>query len=320
LYRSREIFLDAQPAGGASTFSRLRQIVHTIKERTLHKPLQTFLQRFLMVTEPAGRTLIRQVPMARSSRPESAFTVLSANLWHDWPRYRRFQERLETFAQMVSMEDVDVLLLQEVARTPEIHADKWLANRLGMSYIYSRANGHHQGIGFEEGLAIFSRFPLAKPYLQQLKPDFEPFARRLVLGAELQTSHGLLPVFSVHLGMLPSQNGAQLCHLQSWVTEVAALRPALIGGDFNAHEDTSHIAQVKRTWLDLFRFMNPLAEGSTHVLHIPPWRKPSRRRLDYIFLQPGNQRWQVLDARHLDVPEAPYSDHSAVIARIEIDP
>jgi endonuclease/exonuclease/phosphatase family metal-dependent hydrolase len=221
---------------------------------------------------------------------------------------------------MVCSEDVDILLLQEVARTPEVHADKWLADRLAMSYVYSRANGHHQGIGFEEGLAIFSRLPVEKPYLKQLKPDFEPFARRLVLGAELHTSQGLLPVFSVHLGVLPSQNSAQLSHLHSWVSEIAAFRPALIGGDFNAHEHTSHIARVKSTWLDLFRHLNPLADGATHVLHMPPWRKPSRRRLDYIFLHPGDQRWRVLEARHLEVPDAPYSDHRAVMVKLEINP
>ncbi len=69
-------------------------------------------------------------------------TVLSANLWHDWPRFRRIKERLEDFARLAEREQADVILLQEVARTRAIRADEWLADRLGMVSVYSRANGH----------------------------------------------------------------------------------------------------------------------------------------------------------------------------------
>ena len=83
-----------------------------------------------------------------------------------------------------------------------------------MAYVYSRANGHHKGIGFEEGLAVFSSFPLKTPRLRHLEPSFRPFVRRLVLGAEVETPRVELPVFSVHLSLLPSHNAAQVQLLQ----------------------------------------------------------------------------------------------------------
>ena len=68
----------------------------------------------------------------------------------------RQAQRLEGFAGMVKDENVDVILLQEVTHRSEYHVDQWLSERLGMAYVYSRANGHESGIGFEEGLAVLS--------------------------------------------------------------------------------------------------------------------------------------------------------------------
>ncbi len=43
-------------------------------------------------------------------------TVVSANLWHDWPRFRRLKERLEVFVRLIEEQQADLILLQEVAR------------------------------------------------------------------------------------------------------------------------------------------------------------------------------------------------------------
>ena len=117
-------------------------------------------------------------------------------------------------------------------------------------------------------------------------------------------------------GLLRRQNTEQLAHLRAWVGEVAGARGALIGGDFNAHERSSHIAQTQRLWLDTFRHLHPHADGTTHELRWPGRLLLGRRRLDYIFLHPGERRWSVLEARHVDAPGGPHSDHRAVLARL----
>jgi endonuclease/exonuclease/phosphatase family metal-dependent hydrolase len=217
-------------------------------------------------------------------------------------------------AQLIEDERVDVALLQEVARTREVHADRWLAERLGMGSAYSRANGHEKAIGFEEGLAILSRYPLRLPRSEHLRPSPSRWVRRMALAAEVETPSGGLSAVSVHLGLLPRHNEAQLAHLLGWVSSTARGLAAVIAGDFNAHENAPQIRRARLAWLDVFRHVHPHGDGTTHVLRWP-WGGGLRRRLDYVFLQAGAKGWRVLEARTIE-PAGHPSDHKAVLARL----
>jgi endonuclease/exonuclease/phosphatase family metal-dependent hydrolase len=245
-------------------------------------------------------------------------TVVSANLWHDWPRHRRLENRLEAFARSIEEENADILLLQEVTRTRSLRVDEWLAERLGMAYVYSRANGHSSAIGFEEGLAIHSRYALHTPQLKQLEGELPPFTRRVALGASVETPSGCLLVFSVHLSLLRRKNTKQLIQLRNWVAEIAQGLPALVGGDFNSPEHMSQIIQTQNCWLDTYRHLNAEAEGTTHQLQWPWGTTFYRHRLDYIFLKPGAQKWEIIEARLLDTGNEPHSDHQAVLTRLAL--
>ena len=245
-------------------------------------------------------------------------TILSANLWHDWPRHRGLQARLEAFAGLVESEEADLILLQEVARTTDLHANDWLAENLNMGYHYVRANGDVGTIGFEEGVAIFSRYPLHAPRIMQLGRRGNPFTRRLALRAEVETGFGNILAYSAHLGLLPKQNRYQIQHLQSWVKRSSANRTAVIGGDFNAGEEKPQIQQIGTTWLDTFRHMHPDGSGTTHEIRLPWGQSLLPKRLDYIFLKPGQMQWRVLNAGHLLTPNLPHSDHKAVVARLAL--
>ncbi len=312
-----QIYIPAQTSGSNYRFfSCLRSLGRRLSRYAPLRILRPLIRRVLYTAEPAGRLSINATPAAQGKKPCGTLTVISANLWHDWPKYRRMSARLDDFAHLVEEEGADIILLQEVARTPSFHVDEWLEQRLGMAYVYSRANGHHGAIGFEEGLAVFSRFPLREPHLKQLDTGSNPFVRRLVLGASVETPCGDLLAFSAHLGLSPQQNAKQVERLRSWVADVAGQHTALIGGDFNAHEDKPQIQQARRSWVDTFRHLNSQTDGTTHELRWP-WGKPmSRKRLDYIFLHPGKQQWQVLETRHLHAPHAPHSDHRAVMTRL----
>lgn len=256
-------------------------------------------------------------PSMQGTSPQKEITILSANLWHDWPHHRHLASRLEAFAKMVENNHVDILLLQEAARIPGLRSDEWLAERLGMSYVYVRANGDWKAIGFEEGLAIFSRYPLSDPLTSQLGENKNLFSRRLALSAQVETPSGTLQAVSAHLGILPKRNARQINHLQRWVRETAINHPAVVGGDFNAHETTDRITQLRNDWMDIFRKRHPQRDGFTHELRTP-WGKLLRRsRLDYLFLKPGNDNWQVTDADHIKPPDRSHSDHCAVLARLK---
>jgi endonuclease/exonuclease/phosphatase family metal-dependent hydrolase len=280
--------------------------------RTLGRWLR---QAYAVWRQPAAPT-VRQAPAILPSLAGGPITIISANLWHDWPRRRRLSDRLEAFARLVEVEGAQVVLLQEVARTSDFQSDSWLAERLGMGYAYSRANGDSKAIGFEEGVAIFSRFPLRQARSRSLGSAGGAFVHRMGLGVTLDIGCCELLVFSVHLGIGPAGNRRQLDHLRAWVGSLAADRPAVIGGDFNVAEDAERMASTRRTWLDLFRLLTPQGKASTHELRWP-WGGVARRsRLDYMFLQPGRRAWQVLEARHVRSEGIAHSDHQAVVVRL----
>ena len=267
------------------------------------------------VTREAGRVTVVSGPHGVTPRA-GPLTVVSANLWHDWPRQQRWPERLEAFAELVASEDADVIVLQEVALTSTLKADVWLAERLGMSLVYARANGDLDAVGFEEGVAILSRYSIGDLQLRQLSQGRNPFVRRVALGGHVDTPYGNLLVVSVHLGLVRRHNAGQIRRLRTWVRDVSQGEMAVIGGDFNASEDRREIEHTSRTWTDTFRATRPHDEAATHTKS-RPGRRILHRRLDYIFVQQSpTVRWNVLESLHLDAPSGPHSDHSAVLTRL----
>jgi endonuclease/exonuclease/phosphatase family metal-dependent hydrolase len=279
--------------------------------------LFTLAWRATLVAEPPGQMAYQLEPAAPALAVHEQITVVSANLWHDWPRHRDMVERLEAFASLVEAEGADILLLQEVARTPDLLVDEWLAKRLGMAYVYARANGHQRGIGFEEGVAIFSRYPLHAPEVRQLNNPANPFVSRVALRATIELPTGGLEAFSVHLGIGSKANVQQLSQLQSWIVEVEGEHPVVVGGDFNASESSPQMVALQNIWTDVYRVVDTQTSGNTHTLYWP-WGTPIRQhRLDYIFLQKGERPYQILDARHLETFGIAHSDHRVVLIRFK---
>jgi endonuclease/exonuclease/phosphatase family metal-dependent hydrolase len=306
---------DARSTERASAILKLEAIL----SKSVHLPwlsmFRPILKKVLAVMRPVKPIRLSRAPKFSSNESSNAITVISANLWHDWPLRRKLPDRLEKFARLVESEGADVVLLQEVIRSPEICVDDWLADRLGMAYAYTPANGDEGAIGFEEGLAVFSRFPILAPQCKPLGRR-SSFFHRLALGAEVESPFGNLLAISVHLGLLKNRNRNQWDDLQTWVTDFSGGRTALIGGDFNMPEGTKQIKQAQNLWIDTFRRIHPKQDATTHELHLPWGASFRRRRLDYIFLQPGPTFWTVLEARHLETPNEPHSDHRAVMARL----
>lgn len=293
-------------------WSALKQILRWIG----HDRLPEFVKVAISVAEPAGRVTFQSEPYPVPEEGCRVLTVMSANLWHDWPRFRDLERRLESFAELIQSQAADLVLLQEVARTSTIKADLWLSQQLQMAYVYSRANGSRK-IGFEEGLAVFSRFPLKRlPHVRQMGSTCNPFSRRLALGVEVDTPCGEIMAFSTHLGLMRKQNALQLRELHHWVHQITSGRSAVIAGDFNAPEHTHQIQHVRSTWLDTFREIHQHGRAATHEIRWPWGGAFISHRLDYIFLQPGEPSWNVIDVKHIDARDGPHSDHRAVLARL----
>jgi endonuclease/exonuclease/phosphatase family metal-dependent hydrolase len=268
------------------------------------------------LTNPAVTIDVNTNPVQQSPVEGEPLTVVSANLWHDWPRYRDLPRRLESLAGLIEDQGAQVVLLQEALRTPSLSASEWLAERLNMASGYVRANGAEKAIGFEEGPAILTNLPVREHRALKLKTRADPLVRRMALGAQITLKCCDIWVISAHLSFIRNDNRLQMERLRSWVNDLTGDGTAVIGGDFNAGEVSEGIHMAREHWQDTFRNLNPKDDGHTHLLRWPWGSVLHRQRLDYLFLKPGEHDWSVVDAQHFTTKPVQHSDHKAVLARI----
>ncbi len=137
----REIYVQPHKLEYPKAYQHFWSAIKRVLNWIGHEHLPAFAQAAISVAEPAGRVSLQSEAYPSPVAKCDVYTVLSANLWHDWPRFKDLEKRLEAFAGLAESERVDLILLQEIARTPAFQADEWLAERLNMAYVYSRANG-----------------------------------------------------------------------------------------------------------------------------------------------------------------------------------
>lgn len=260
--------------------------------------------------------LISPATPAAPPHEGEALTVLSANLKNPYCSSLRVERpallaRLEAFALLAEAERADVLLCQEVGRGRDFRVDKWLSDRLGLAGVYARANGRAAGLGREEGLAIFSRFPLRESRATVLAGGLW---RRMALGVTARAPWGDVALYTTHHSLRPWRNRLEPGRLFKWVEATAGECAAVIGGDFNASENAAQIAALASTWRDTFRIANPDETGATHDVRLFG-RVLARKRLDYLFLRPDSSKLRLVTCQVVD-SSPPFSDHRAVLVRL----
>jgi len=274
-----------------------------------------------------------------------ALRFLSFNVLHGGPwsglvgNAEQLEQRLEIAVAELRRLDPDVLGLQEASTSRgRGNVAERIAAALGFHYIYAPATRRiftsetanrvfSALLNFSEGPAILSRFPIAAWDAAELPRCAWSYEPRLLLHAELATPWGRLPVFSTHTRGDP-------CHTRRVAELVAARRggrPAILMGDFNAAEGSSAIAALtdEAGFVDAFRVANPAEPGVTAWQRVDAPKPMARRRVDFVFLVPGEETAGrvlasrvVLDRpRHLEDGVVLWpSDHFGVLAEIEVFP
>lgn len=253
-------------------------------------------------------------PAGGPARAESTATtdrlrVLQLNAYHGYPDSEGRLllpaaasdrlERADRLAAAIARLRPDIVVLQEAWCTV---AEGCLADRLAgdldLHAVYARANGSLRWLGFEEGAAILSRFPIADPATWRLLPDRDRFERRIALAARID--HPVLP-FEV-VGVHAANGDAELAAAQTedLLERILARpeRPALVAGDFNL--DSSHPALSR---LDEAGYRDLLPGGIDHVLldaKASGWRP----------------LWSEWSPQPLDAPAI--SDHSGVLVQFQL--
>ena len=213
---------------------------------------------------------------AGSSAATDRLRILQLNAYHGYPdREGRLAglsagapaasdrlERADRLASAINRLRPDVVVLQEAwcTVTEGCLADR-LAEDLELHAVYARANGSLRWLGFEEGAAILSRYPIAVPETWPLLPDRDRFERRIALTARIDFPALPFEVVGVHVANGdPELAAAQSQHLLGQLLDRAE-RPALIAGDFNLDSDHSALGRFGEAG-----YRDVLPGGIDHVL------------------------------------------------------
>mmetsp|Transcript_15097 Transcript_15097/g.21002 ORF Transcript_15097/g.21002 Transcript_15097/m.21002 type:complete len:219 (+) Transcript_15097:199-855(+) len=159
--------------------------------------------------------------------------------------------------------------------------------------LFDQGNELHQ-----EGLAIFSRYPILKTDHLKLTRDISDqadFHQRVVLHAAVSSPIGTVHVFATHLSLSSSARTRTLEEIAEYVKSFDG--PKVLVGDFNAILEQEEPSFIQRHGLkDCWRSLNPSEAGWTFSSWTP------KSRIDYIFsqgLEPeyariwGTESWSI---------------------------
>lgn len=213
----------------------------------------------------------------------SQVRVISFNMLHGFPSFDHLSQRLDLIAAEITQQEADIVLLQEVPWTFKARsAARSLSDKTGMNYAYIRANGNRWAIGFEEGEAILSRFPILETGFVELLPKAGIFEHRVALQVALDTPMGEMKAYSTHLtNGDPLINRGQAAALSTYVQSDGF---AILAGDFNARSPSPQIEILQSHWVDAFTS----TPGSTCCVDNLTLRdQTASKRIDYLFLSPA---------------------------------
>jgi len=245
-------------------------------------------------------TAASPVAVAAAERPVRLVTF---NLLHGgpWSRFTgedlHLDRRLAMIIEDLRALDPDVLALQESPITGR-HGDvaARIGQALGLHQVHARATERVfplrllgrlivGALGFVEGPAILSRFPIIASEVHDLPRCRRWLDPRVALRADIATPAGPLAVFSTHT----SRDDCQTRRVAELARQHPGGHPAVVMGDLNTGETAPVLeAFLDHGFVDAFRATNPTAPGPTVWQRIEAPAATVFRRVDYVFLRAGD--------------------------------
>jgi endonuclease/exonuclease/phosphatase family metal-dependent hydrolase len=216
-----------------------------------------FAVRVLGNTEGPQRLVNR--PFMSAQAPQR-LRLVDLNVLHGYPEFTDHEERFADTTAALRALAPDILVLQEAWSTAE-HGNmaERLAEALGLHHVYARANGSQRLIGFEEGAAILSRFPLKSAHRLVLPPRQPWWENRIALVAELDLGGETLTVVGAHLTCHGDE--ANEAQAQSLVQRLPTRGLVLVAGDLNADSDSGAVRHFAGAG-----YLDTVGGGIDHVL------------------------------------------------------
>ena len=319
---------------------------HTISERrmTFRRAAQHRLTRvFLPVCLLLLPTAEAAVPVKEGMRP---LRVITFNLLHDgaasgfFDGRTRLEERLDMAIRELKGLDPDIVAVQEASDSRRHgNVPERLAKALDFYVVFEPATQHVFGLrpldwliigimGFKEGSAILSRFPIGTSHVHELPRCRKWLEPRIMLEAAIETTWGPLHVFSAHTGR---GDECQMERVGEIVRGHVGSGPSLLMGDFNTQETSNALTALRSEagFVDVFRVANPETNGPTVWQRIESSEPTVSRRVDFILLLNGRESTTSVRTSRIVFNRPGHltdgtvlwpSDHYGVFAEIEIVP
>jgi len=275
-------------------------------------------------------------PAAEQGRPLRA---VSLNLYHGgvtsvrWGDGDLLERRLAMVTEQLREIGPDVIGVQE-ASSGRDRGDvaARLAGALGYQHVRAPAGWRwmpwlvHGALGFDEGPAVLSRFPIVDSEATALAPCGLGY-RRMVVCARVAAPDGPLDACSAHT----SSSACEHRSLAAALRRRSGTVPLVLFADLNARPDRQSIRTLARKLglVDAFATANPGAPGFTVWQNPRESRPTATRRVDYVLARPvaeGTLRvaasWIVFRSpgRGPDLRMLWPSDHYGVLAELVLGP
>jgi endonuclease/exonuclease/phosphatase family metal-dependent hydrolase len=266
------------------------------------------------------------------------FNLLHGGPWSEWTGDdQQLERRFAIVAGELQRLKPDIVALQEASigrRRGNVAAR--LAARLGLEHVHARATDRvfpihalgwlaTRGIGFAEGPAILSRYPIVTSEIFDLPRCRKWYDPRVLLGATVRTPAGEMLVYSTHT----TRDDCQIARIGEIVTARRNGLPSFVMGDFNTADSMAPMEALRATgFVDVFRAANTGASGATVWQPIDAPTGTATRRVDFVLALPGRHRgMRVMDSKVvLDTPARDVSggtlwpsDHYGVFATVTLE-
>ena len=270
--------------------------------------------------------------------------VVTYNLLHDGAGsgfldgHTHLEDRLAMVISELKSLDPDIVAVQEASESRKHgNVPERIAKELGLHVVFTPATEHIFNLwpldtiivslmGFKEGSAILSRFPITASEVYELPNCKNWLEPRILLRAQITTPRGPLQVFSTHVAR---GDECLVERVGDIVRRTDGSDPSLLMGDFNMADTSPVIATLKNDagFLDAYSMANPDAEGPTVWQRIEEPEPTVSRRVDFIWMLNGRDtKVSVRSSRNvLDRPgELPDgttlwpSDHYGVYAELDL--
>ncbi|MCH6267692.1 endonuclease/exonuclease/phosphatase family protein [Neobacillus citreus] len=263
---------------------------------------------FFMVTLTGVQTKAAGIEMEFPRGQSVNVKVMSYNIHHAEGVDRVLD--LERIAKVIEDEEADIIGLQEVDNHWSERSDfqdqaKWLANRLGMFYVYAAnldRDPLHEGEPRRQyGTAILSKYPILQSENHPLTKIGNTEQRGL-LEATINVKGNHLHFYNTHLALTTAERQIQIKEIISIAGESEG--PKVIMGDLNAVPDSIEMQPMYGHYLDVF-YDKP--EAYTYSAVNPT------KRIDFIFTS------AEIKTVEKEVIKTLASDHLPITAEIVLE-